>query len=222
MPSSAPALRFSFDTVRQLCHSEEYSSRLKALISKGVVPIVVSKNHFHELSLHDFAISGATDYLFMDYHLDANSNKFSYDSFIKFALTTGRIKKDNFFAFGLGELFARDLLSARKGGRMSGWSRTTLALFNKAHLFTYADEKQFRRILPSLSNYLLSIDLDVLWTFKPLAPLIEHLLSCTRPRFIEVFSDKKAIDQINIMYSIRGKLHALGIPYRVVFVDIKG
>ena len=221
MPSSDRALNFSFDTVKQLCHSRDYSSRLKSLISKGVVPIVVSKNSFHDLSLCDFSISGATNYLLLDYHLDANSNEFSSNSFVKFALINGRMKKDNFFAFGLGELFARDMQKAKKGTRMSDWSRTTLALFNKSHLFTYEDARRFRKTIPSLGSYLLSIDLDVLWKFKSLDSFLEHLLSHEVPSFIEVFSDTDTIDQANVMHMIRGKLSVLDVPYRVVFLEIK-
>lgn len=211
---------FSFRTVEELRASRKYSDYVSGLVTRGIVPIVVSKNVYHDISVHDFALSKARQYLIFDYHLDANEDALSWDSFVKYAMIKGVFKKDDFFAFGIGEVLARELASAKKADEMSAWSRSTLSLFRRDYLFTYAEESRFRRVIPSLDGYFLSIDLDVLWKFSNLERLLDSLLSSHAPLFIEVFSDKNGTDAINVLHFLQSKLRVLGVHFCVVLVDI--
>jgi len=211
---------FSFRDVEELRASRKYAEYISGLVTRGIVPIVVSKNIYHDISVRDFALSRAKQYLIFDYHLDANSDALAWDSFVKHAMIKGIFRKDDFFAFGIGEVLARELASAKKADDMSAWSRSTLSLFRRDHLFTYAEESRFRRAIPLLDGYFLSLDMDVLWKFSDLEPLLDALLSARVPRFIEVFSDKSGVDMANVMHFIQSKLSALGAPFCLVFVNI--
>ncbi len=220
MGASEPSVHFSFATVRAFSASLKYAECISGLVGKGVVPIVVSKNIYHDISPRNFAISKAKNYLLIDYHLDANADELSWESFVKYAMINGIFRKDCFFAFGIGEVLARELASSKKSDEMTEWSRATLAFFRRDHIFTFAEASRFIRAMPLFRDYFLSVDLDVLWKFSPLESLLERLLSNSIPRFIEVFSDKDGADLANVMHTVKSKLRALGRPFCIVFVDI--